>query len=59
MAACDGIELVRSIYRANKAMDKKEHLEEFLDNFEILKSEVRLCVDLRILSVKRQAGLSN
>ena len=32
----DGIELVRSIYRANKSHDKKEHLEEFLDNFEIL-----------------------
>ena len=41
----DGIELVRSIYRANKSRDKKEHLEEFLDNFEILKVEVRLCVD--------------
>ena len=32
MAACDGIELVRSIYRGNKAHDKKEPLEEFLDN---------------------------
>ena len=47
----DGVELVRSIYRANKSRDKKEHLEEFLDNFEILKLEVRLCVDLRILSI--------
>ena len=47
----DGIELVRSIYRANKSRDKKEHLEEFLDNFEILKLEIRLCVDLRILSI--------
>ncbi len=54
----DGIELVRSIYRANKAHDKNEPLEEFLDNFEILKLEVRLCVDLRILSVKKQAALS-
>ncbi len=30
---------------ANKAHDKNEPLEEFLDNFEILKLEVRLCVD--------------
>ena len=32
MAACNGIELVRSIYRTSKAHDKKEPLEEFLDN---------------------------
>ncbi len=41
----DGIELVRSIYRANMSRGKKEYLEEFLDNFEILKLEMRLCVD--------------
>jgi hypothetical protein len=33
----DAIQLVRSIYRANKAKDKKEYLEAFLDDFEILK----------------------
>jgi len=48
----DGLQLVRSIYRANRAENKKVHLEEFLDNFEILKLEIRLCVDLKILSIK-------
>jgi hypothetical protein len=54
----DGIVLVRSIYRANKARDKTEHLEAFLDDFEILKLEVRLCVDLKILPMKKQAELA-
>ena len=35
------IVLVRSIYRANKAKSKTEYLETFLDDFEILKLEVR------------------
>lgn len=51
----DGLQLVRSIYRANRAENKKVHLEEFLDNFEILKLEIRLCVDLKILSIKKQS----
>ena len=54
----DGIVLVRSIYRANKAKDKTEYLERFLDDFEVLKLEVRLCVDLKVLSMKKQAELS-
>ena len=54
----DGIQLVRSIYRANKAKDKKEYLEAFLDDFEVLKLEIRLCVDMKILSIKKQAELS-
>jgi hypothetical protein len=54
----DGLVLVRSIYRANKTKEKREHLEQFLDDFEILKLEVRLCTDLRILSTKKQAQVS-
>ena len=54
----DGITLVRSIYRANKTRDKTEYLENFLDDFEILKLEVRLCVDMKILSMKKQAELA-
>lgn len=49
---------MRSIYRANKAKDKKEYLETFLDDFEVLKLEIRLCVDMKILSIKKQAELS-
>jgi hypothetical protein len=54
----DGIQLVRSIYRANKAKDKTVYLEAFLDDFEVLKFEIRLCVDMKILSIKKQAALS-
>ncbi len=43
---------------ANKTKEKREHLEQFLDDFEILKLEVRLCTDLRILSLKKQAQVA-
>jgi hypothetical protein len=29
---------MRSIYRANKAQNKKEYLEDFLDDFELVTS---------------------
>ncbi len=54
----DGLQLVRVIYRANKATDKKVHLEHFLDEFELLTLELRLCKDLKILSLKKQAELT-
>ena len=54
----DSIVLVRNIYRANKAKDKTQYLEGFLDEFEVLKLEVRLCVDLKILSFKKQSEIS-
>ena len=54
----DAIQLVRSIYRANKAKDKVVYLEAFLDDFELLKFEIRLCVDMKILAIKKQAELS-
>ena len=50
--------LMRSIYRANKAQNKKEYLEIFLDDFELLKLEVRLCVDMKIITIKKQAEIS-
>ena len=34
----DVMVLMRSIYRANKAQNKKEYFEIFLDDFELLKS---------------------
>ena len=54
----DSIQLVRSIYRANKAKEKIVYLETFLDDFELLKLEIRLCVDMKILTIKKQAELS-
>jgi len=46
------------MYRANKARSKTEDLEAFLDDVEILKLEVRLCADMKILSIKKQAELA-
>ena len=43
---------------ANKAKSKTEYLEAFLDDFEILKLEIRLCRDMKILSLKKQAELA-
>ena len=55
----DAMQLVRSIYRANKAtIGKQGYLEDFLDDFELLKLEVRLCADMKLLSTKRQGELS-
>ena len=50
--------LVRSIYRANRSTNKKEYLEEFLDDFEILKLEVRLAYDMRILAIRHHVEIS-
>lgn len=54
----DCLLLVRSIYRANKCKDKCIYLEHFLDNFEVLKLEVRLCKDLHLVSIKQQSVLA-
>lgn len=53
----DGMLLVRCIYKANKNVDKQPHLDEFLDHFELIKLQVRLAVDMKLLSIKRQAVL--
>ena len=50
----DALQRVRSIYHANKATYKKKHLEAFLDEFELLKLEIRLCVDMKVLSFKNR-----
>ena len=54
----EGMSLIKNIYRANKAQSKTEYLEAFLDDFEVLKLEVRLCVDLKILPIRKQAELA-
>ena len=54
----DVLVLMRSIYRANKAQNKKEYLETLLDDFELVKLEVRLCVDMKIITIKKQAEIS-
>ena len=54
----DALQLVRNIYRANKSTNKKEYLEAFLDDFELLKLEIRLCADMKVLPIKKQAALA-
>jgi hypothetical protein len=54
----DCIKLVRSIYRANKTKEREAYLEQFLDEFEVLKLEIRLCKDLRLITIKQQARLA-
>ena len=54
----DCILLVRCIYRANKVKDKARYLEQFMDSFEVVKLEVRLCTDLKLITIKNQAELA-
>ena len=48
----DCILLVRNIYRANKCKEKVPYLEQFMDSFEVVKLEVRLCRDLKLVSIE-------
>lgn len=55
----DVLSLFRHLYNANCSMNnKREYLELFLKDFELLKIELRLCVDLNILSIRKLAQLS-
>ena len=54
----DALQLIRSIYRANKHKNRAEHLEVFLDELELLKLEIRLCVDMKLLPIRKQAQFS-
>ena len=54
----DALVLLRSIYRINRSRDKVAHLEGFLDDFELLKLEIRLSADLKLLSLRKQAHLA-
>lgn len=55
----DAMQLVRNIYRANKhKSERKTHLENFLDDFELVKLQMRLCGDMRLLTIKKHAELA-
>ncbi len=51
----DTMQLVRHIYRANTAQQKWVHLQAFIDDFELVKLQIRLCHDIRIISTKSYA----
>ena len=53
----DGLELIRLIYRANKHQEKQGCLESLLDNLEIIKLQIRLASDLKIIPIKKQAEI--
>jgi len=54
----DAMVLVRGIYRANKSKEKQEYLETLLDDFELLKLQIRLCHDLKLMNSKQMAEIS-
>ena len=54
----DVMELVRSIYRANRSEAKRQFLEEYLEQFELLKLEIRIAHDLNILGLRQYAAVS-
>lgn len=54
----DAMVLVRDIYRANKSRDKQVYLETLLDDFELLKLQIRLCHDLKLMNSKQMAEIS-
>lgn len=49
----DTMQLVRSVYRANKEKDKVEALGHFMDEFELIKLQIRLCANLKVLPLKK------
>lgn len=53
----DCLKMLRGIYKVNRARDKVLYFDEFLDDFELLRMEVRICGDLKQLSVSQQASI--
>ena len=53
----DVLNLFRSLYRANRAVEKHQPLEEFLDDFELLKIEIGKYF-IHNLNAKFNLGLS-
>lgn len=55
----DCLDLFRNLYGANVSVENRvQHLNDFLSAFELLKIELRLCVDMNVLSIKKLAHLS-
>jgi len=50
--------LVRGIYRANKNKEKQGYLETLLDDFALLKLQIRLCYDLKLMNSKQMVEIS-
>ena len=53
----DTMQLLRHIYRANQGSGRAEHLARFADDFAIVKLQIRLCHDLRLISSTHDADV--
>jgi hypothetical protein len=53
----DALQLIRGIYRVNKARNKQQHFYGLLDDYELIKFQIRLCADLKLLSIKQQSEI--
>ena len=52
------IDLVILIYRANSAIDKKQHIESILERVQAIQLLMRLSHDMKILSRRHYAALA-
>ncbi len=51
------LSLTTEIYRANSATNKTPHIETIIEKIQVLEFQIRLCVDLRLISKKQYASL--
>jgi hypothetical protein len=53
----NAMHMVLFIFKANSSVDKTSDLMALNDSFELLKLELRLCVDMKLISPTQQAGV--
>ncbi|GHT00159.1 hypothetical protein FACS189421_11860 [Bacteroidia bacterium] len=53
----DSMEMVRHIFKANSTNDKGPHLQNMYDTLEVVKLQLRICVDMRLISPKQQSDI--
>jgi hypothetical protein len=51
------MQMVLYVFKANSAVNREPFLDELSDRFEILKLQVRLCVDMHLISASQHAKL--
>ncbi len=55
----DSLELVRGVYRVNKASDKAVHSVQLLDDFELIKFQILLRSSQNYINLKRASFFPN
>jgi hypothetical protein len=53
----NSMQMVQYIFKANSARDKSQVLLDLSDCFEILKLQLRLCMDMRLISIQQHADI--